>query len=108
MTKAFKDNYPTLEQWFIYGGTLSVYATGDGLIKVEVGDSEGMADDYEFESKSIDEGLTLAEKQVDSLIADAKDLQSMYLSGDVKSVDQEVIRITGVAPIRNPFYKGQC
>jgi len=103
---AFKDTYPNLDQWLMYGGTLGIYAIGDGLVKIEVGDSEGLADDYVFECETIDEGLTLAEKQVDLLIADAKDLQSMYLSGDVKSVDQEIVRITGVPPLRNPYYKG--
>ena len=102
----FKESYPYLDQWLMYGGTLGIYAIADGLLKVEVGDSEGLADDYVFECEAIDDGLTQAEKQVEDLIADAKDLQSMYLSGDVKSVDQEVIRITGVAPMRNPYYKG--
>ena len=90
----------------MHGGTLGICAIGDGLVKIEVGDGEGLADDYVFECEMIDEGLALAEKQVDLLIAEAKDLQTMYLSGDVKSVDQEIIRITGVPPIRNPYYKG--
>jgi hypothetical protein len=103
---AFKKSYPCLDQWLMYGGTLGVCAISDGLVRIEVGDGEGLADDYVFECETIDEGLALAEKQVELLIADAKDLQSMYMSGDVKSVDQEVIHITGVPPIRNPYYKG--
>ena len=102
---AFKETYPNLDQWLMYGGTLGIYAIGDGLVKIEVGDSEGLADDCVFESETIDDGLTLADKQAELLIADAKDLQSMYLSGDVKSVDQEIIRITGVEPMRNPYYR---
>ncbi|WP_455201913.1 hypothetical protein [Kaarinaea lacus] len=90
----------------MFGGTLGIHAINDGLLRIEIGDVEGLSDDYVFECETVDEGLALAEKQVDLLIADAKDLQSMYLSGDVKSVDQEVIRITGVPPIPNPHYKG--
>ena len=101
----FKQTYPNLDQWLMFGGTLGVHAIGDGLVKIEIGDVEGLSDDHVFECETIDEGLALAEKQVDQLIADAKDLQSMYLSGDVKSVDQKVIRITGVPPIPNPHYK---
>ncbi|MCI0505053.1 MAG: hypothetical protein L0Z73_02985 [Gammaproteobacteria bacterium] len=44
------------------------------------------------------------ENQARTLINDAMELQSMYLEGDVKSVDQEIIRITGLPPVRNPFY----
>ena len=103
---AFKDNYPNLEQWLMHGGTLGIHAIEDSLVKIEVGDDEGLADDYVVESDTIDEGLAQAEKQVALLIADAKDLQAMYQSGDVKSVDQEMIRITGLPPIPNPYYKG--
>jgi hypothetical protein len=101
---AFKNTYPNLEQWLMYGGTLSVYSIGNGVIKVEVGDGEGLADDYAFECETIDEGLLVADKQVRELLDEARELQAMYLEGDVKSVDQEIIRITGLPPMRNPFY----
>ncbi|WP_455206578.1 hypothetical protein [Kaarinaea lacus] len=101
---AFNENYPNLEQWLLYGGTLSVYSVGNGVIKVEVGDGEGLADEYVFECETVDEGLAVAENQVQELINEALELQSMYLDGDVKSVDQEIIRITGLPPMRNPFY----
>jgi len=101
---AFNDSYPKLEQWLMFGGALSMYSIGDGVIKVEIGDSDGLADEHVFECESIDEGLTLAEQAVTQLIEEADDLRAMYMSGDVKSVDQEVIRITGVPPIRNPLY----
>jgi len=100
----FKNTYPNLEQWLMYGGTLSVYSIGNGVIKLEVGDGEGLTDDYVFECETIDEGLSVAEGQVKELINEARELQAMYLDGDVKSVDQEVIRITGLPPIRNPYY----
>ena len=101
---AFKDNYPNLDQWLTYGGTLGLYSIGDAIVRVEIGDTDGVADGHIFECESVDDGLRLAEEKVQVLIEDAKDLQSMYLSGDVKSVDQEVIHITGVPPIRNPLY----
>lgn len=101
---AFKNIYPNLEQWLMYGGTLNVYSIGNGVIKLEVGDGEGLADDYAFECESIDDGLSAAEKQVSELIEEARELQAMYQDGDVKSVDQEMIRITGLPPFRNPFY----
>jgi hypothetical protein len=101
---AFKNSYPNLAQWFMYGGTLNVYSIGNGVIRLEVGDGEGLADDYVFECEAIDEGLLNVENQVRTLINEAMELQSMYLAGDVKSVDQEIIHITGLPPVRNPFY----
>ncbi|HEY5604405.1 MAG TPA: hypothetical protein VIM41_14990 [Gammaproteobacteria bacterium] len=100
----FKDSYPHLEQWLMYGGTLNVYSIGNGVITVEVGDGEGLSDDYIYESETIDEGLLAADEQVKALINEARELQSMYLLGDVKSADQEIICITGLPPIRNPFF----
>lgn len=88
----------------MYGGALSVYSVGNGVIKVEVGDGEGLADEYVFECETVDEGLSVAENQAQELINEALELQSMYLDGDVKSVDQEIIRITGLPPMRNPYY----
>ncbi|MGD8569163.1 MAG: hypothetical protein PVJ39_13830 [Gammaproteobacteria bacterium] len=102
----FKDQYPYLDQWLNYGGTLEITPVSDGVMRLKVGDSEGLADDHSFEAESVDEGLALAEKQVSLLIVEAKDLQNMYLSGQVKSPDQEVIRITGVEPFRNPLHGG--
>lgn len=100
----FKEQYPYLDQWLNYGGTLEIIPVGDGVMRFKVGDSEGLADERSFEAESVDEGLALVEKQVTLLIEEANDLQNMYLSGQVKSPDQEVIRITGVAPFRNPLY----
>ncbi|MGD8885294.1 MAG: hypothetical protein PVF34_06710 [Gammaproteobacteria bacterium] len=100
----FKEHYPNLEQWLNYGGTLEISPIGDGVMRLKVADSEGLADEYDYEIESVDEGLTRAEKQVALLIEEANDLRSMYLSGEVKSADQEVIHITGVAPFRNPLY----
>jgi hypothetical protein len=100
----FKDQYPYLDQWLNYGGTLEIIPVGDGVMRLKVGDSEGLADERSFETESVDEGLELVEKQVALLIEEANDLQNMCLSGQVKSPDQEVIRITGVAPFRNPLY----
>jgi len=102
---AFRDNYPGLDQWLTYGGTLSLYSIGDAVVKVELGDTDGVADEHIFECESIDDGLELAEQKVKVLIEDAHDLRSMYMSGDVKSMDQEVIHITGVPPIRNPYFE---
>ena len=101
---AFNDSYPKLEQWLMFGGALNMYSIGDNVIKLEIGDSDGLADEHVFECESIDEGLSLAEEAVARLIDEAHDLRAMYMAGDVKSVDQEVIRITGVPPIRNPLY----
>lgn len=102
---AFKNSYPSIEQWLQYGGTLGMHSVDKGLVQVEVGDSAGLADDVVCESPTVDGALAEAEKTVKQLIADAKELLEMYLSGDVKSVDQETIRITGVPPIPNPHYK---
>ena len=100
----FKDNYPALEQWLRYGGSLNLFSVSDGIVKVELGDTEGLADEHTFECETIDDGLKLAEQKAGMLIEEAKDLMSMYESGDVKSKDQQVIRITGVPPMRNPHY----
>ena len=43
---AFKDIYPNLEQWLTYGGTLGLYSTGDAVVKVELGDTDGVADEH--------------------------------------------------------------
>jgi len=102
---AFKNAYPKLEQWLMFGGALSIYSIGDGVIKVEIGDSDGLADEHVFECESIDAGMILAEETVTHLIDEAHELRAMYMAGDVKSVDQEVIHITGVPPIRNPLYE---
>jgi len=102
----FKDNFPNLDQWLKYGGTLSVYSISSGVIRFEVGDADGMTDDYAFECETIDEGLLAAEIQTRQLIIEARELQAMYLDGDVRSMDKEIIRITGLPPIRNPFYDG--
>lgn len=99
----FKEHYPFLDQWLSYGGTLEISPLGDGVMKIEVGDSEGLSDDFIYEVESVDEGLASAEKQVALLIENAKELRSMYLAGEVKSPDQDVIRITGVEPFRNPL-----
>lgn len=101
----FKDNYPNLDQWLRYGGSLNMYSVSDGIVKVELGDTEGLADEHAFECETIEDGLVLAEQKALELIAEARDLMSMYESGDVKSVDQEVIHITGVPPMRNPLFK---
>jgi len=101
---SFSDSYPKLEQWLMFGGMLSMCSIGDGVIKVEIGDSDGLADEHVFECESIDDGLSLAEEAVARLIEEAHDLRAMYIAGDVKSIDQEVIRITGVPPVRNPLY----
>ncbi|MCI0505052.1 MAG: hypothetical protein L0Z73_02980 [Gammaproteobacteria bacterium] len=45
---AFKNSYLNLEQWLMYGGTLNVYSIGNGVIRLEVGDGEGLSDDYVF------------------------------------------------------------
>ena len=100
----FKEHYPFLEQWLSYGGTLEISPVGDGVMRIEVGDSEGLSDDFTYEVESIDEGLTKVEQQVALLIEHAKELRAMYMAGDVKSPDQEVIRITGVEPFRNPLF----
>ncbi|WP_455220219.1 hypothetical protein [Kaarinaea lacus] len=100
----FKDNFPNLDQWLKYGGTLSVYSTSNGMIRFEVGDADGMTDDFVFECETIDEGFLTAENQARQLIIEARELQAMYLDGDVKSSDKEIIRITGLPPIQNPFY----
>jgi hypothetical protein len=101
----FKDNYPSLDQWLRYGGSLNMYSVSDGIVKIELGDTEGLADEHAFECETIEDGLILAEHKALELIAEATDLMSMYESGDVKSVDQEVIHITGVPPMRNPLFE---
>jgi len=90
----------------MYGGTLNVYPIGENTIYFEVGDADGMTDDYVFECQTVDEGLLAAENQVRQLIIEARELQAMYMEGDVKSVDKEYIRITGLPPVKNPFYGG--
>lgn len=100
----FKNNYPNLDQWLRYGGSLNLFSVSDGIVKVELGDTEGLADEHGFECESIDAGLELAEQKALELIAEARDLMSMYEAGDVKSVDQQIIHITGVPPMRNPYY----
>ena len=81
-----------------------MYSVTDGIVKIELGDTDGLADEHSYECESIGDGLTLAEQKAEVLIADAKDLMSMYMAGDVKSVDQEIIHVTGVPPLRNPLY----
>lgn len=103
----FKDSYPGLEQWLSYGGSLNMFSVSDGIVKIELGDTEGLADEHAFECETIGDGLVLAEQKARELIEEATDLMSMYESGDVKSVDQEIIRITGVPPMRNPYYGKQ-
>jgi len=100
----FKDSYPNLDQWLRFGGSLNMYSVSDGIVKIEIGDTEGLADEHGFECETIEDGLLLAEQKAHELIAEAKDLLSMYEAGDVKSVDQAVIHITGVPPMRNPHY----
>jgi len=100
----FKDSYPNLDQWLRYGGSLNMYSVSDGVVKIDLGDTEGLADEHSYECETIEDGLTLAEQKAKELIEEAKDLLSMYESGDVKSVDQQIIRITGVPLMRNPFY----
>jgi len=100
----FKKLYPNLDQWLRYGGSLNLYSISDGIVKIELGDTEGLADEHIFECETLDTGLTIAEQKALKLIAEAKDLMSMYEEGDVKSVDQEIIHITGLPPMRNPFY----
>ena len=101
----FKNIYPNLDQWLRYGGSLNMYSVSDGIVKIEIGDTEGLADEHAYECETIEDGLTLAEQKAEELIAEARDLMSMYESGDVKSVDQEIIRITGVPPMRNPLFE---
>lgn len=101
----FKDIYPNLDQWLRYGGSLNMYSVSDGIVKIEIGDTEGLADEHAYECETIEDGLTLAEQKAEELIAEARDLMSMYESGDVKSVDQEIIHITGVPPMRNPLFE---
>ena len=81
-----------------------MYSVSDGIVKIEIGDTDGLADEHSYECGSIEDGLVLAEQKAEVLIADAKDLMSMYMAGDVTSVDQEVIHITGVPPLRNPLF----
>lgn len=100
----FKESYPALDQWLRYGGSLNMYSVSDGIVKIELGDTEGLADEHTFECETINDGLLLSEQKAHELIEEAKDLMSMYESGDVKSIDQEIIHITGVPPMRNPFY----
>lgn len=100
----FKDIYPNLDQWLRYGGSLNMYSVSDGIVKIELGDTEGLADEHAYECETIEDGLILAEQKAEMLIEEAKDLMSMYEEGDVKSVDQEVIHITGVPPMRNPLF----
>lgn len=100
----FKDNYPGLDQWLRYGGSLNMYSLSDGIVKIELGDTEGLADEHAYECETIEDGLILAEQKARELIEEAADLMSMYETGDVKSVDQQIIRITGVPPMRNPYY----
>jgi len=100
----FKDYFPNLEQWLRFGGSLNLYSVSDGIVKVELGDTEGLADEHIYECESTDDGLRLAEQKAGELIAEARDLMSLYVSGDVKSIDQEIIHITGVPPMRNPLY----
>ena len=100
----FKNSYPNLDQWLRFGGSLNMYSVSDGIVKIEIGDTEGLADEHGFECETIEDGLLLAEQKAHDLIAEARDLMSMYESGDVKSVDQEVIHITGVPPMRNPLF----
>ena len=100
----FKDSYPNLDQWLRYGGSLNMYSVSDGIVKIEIGDTEGLADEHAYECESIEDGLILAEQKAEMLIEEAKDLMSMYVNGDVKSVDQEIIHITGVPPLRNPVF----
>ncbi|WP_455375385.1 hypothetical protein [Kaarinaea lacus] len=101
----FKDIYPNLDQWLRYGGSLNMYSVSDGIVKIEIGDTEGLADEHAYECETIEDGLILAEQKAEELIAEARDLMSMYESGDVKSVDQEIIHITGVPPMRNPLFE---
>ena len=100
----FKNSYPHLDQWLRFGGSLNMYSVSDGIVKVELGDTEGLADEHSFECETIDDGLAIAEQKALELIAEATDLMSMYETGDVKSVDQEIIHITGVPPMRNPYF----
>ena len=100
----FKNIYPNLDQWLRYGGSLNLYSVSDGIVKIELGDTEGLADEHSFECETLDDGLTIAEQKALQLIAEAQDLMSMYEEGDVKSVDQEIIHITGLPPMRNPYY----
>ena len=104
MPTMFKDSYPGLDQWLRYGGSLNMFSVSDGIVKIELGDTEGLADEHAFECETIEDGLLLAEQKALNLIEEAKDLMSMYETGDVKSIDQEVIHITGVPPMRNPYY----
>lgn len=103
----FKKHYPGLDQWLRYGGSLNMYSVSDGIVKIELGDTEGLADEHAYECETIEDGLALAEHKARELIEEASDLLSMYESGDVKSIDQEIIRITGVPPMRNPYYGKQ-
>lgn len=81
-----------------------MFSESDGVVKIELGDTEGLADEHCYECETIESGLALAEQKARELIEEAADLMSMYESGDVKSVDQQIIRITGVPPMRNPYY----
>ena len=100
----FKDSYPSLDQWLRYGGSLNMFSVSDGIVKIELGDTEGLADEHSYECETIEDGLLLAEQKAQELIEEATDLMSMYETGDVKSIDQEVIHITGVPPMRNPHF----
>ena len=66
---------------------------------LESGNAKGAADVFRRHGDGIKD-----KQKAEILIADAKDLMSMYMAGDVKSVDQEIIHVTGVPPMRNPLF----
>jgi hypothetical protein len=100
------EQYPDLDQWLRYGGTMKVRPAPDKKIELLLGDAGGIPEDGKFLVQTPDEAFEKANSVLKRWRAESKITLDSLVTGEIKSTKDEFIQVPGWPPEKNPYYEG--